>query len=59
MPEGHSAVWGEDEVAEAQCELSGGVGAVPFGKVGRAVAYDVDYIGEASAVERSFFAGRR
>lgn len=35
-------------------EQSGGVGAVPFGKIGRAVAYDVDYIGEASAVERAF-----
>lgn len=36
------------------CEQSGGVGAVPFGKIRRAVAYDVDYIGEASAVERAF-----
>ena len=29
-------------------EQSGGVGAVPFGKNGGAVAYDVDYIGEPS-----------
>lgn len=35
-------------------EQSGGVGAVPFGKIGRAVAYDVDNIGQASAVERAF-----
>ena len=27
---------------------------MPFGKIGGAVAYDVDYIGEASAVERAF-----
>lgn len=27
---------------------------MPFGKIGRAEAYDVDYIGEASAVERAF-----
>lgn len=27
---------------------------MPFGKIGRAVAYDVDNIGEASAVERAF-----
>lgn len=35
-------------------EQSGGVGAVPFGKIGRAVAYDVDYIGQATAVEHAF-----
>ena len=42
-------------VAERRgCEQSGGFGAVPFGKIGRAVAYDVDYTGEASAVECAF-----
>lgn len=35
-------------------EQSGGVGAVPFGEIGGAVAYDIDNIGEASAIERAF-----
>ena len=35
-------------------EQSDGVGAVPFGKIGRAVAYDIDNIGEAATVEQAF-----
>lgn len=35
-------------------EQSVGVGSVPFGEIGLAVAYDVDNIDEASAVERAF-----